>query len=256
MSFAEKPKGPSQPGDILNAGLVSSSQAGVHPHLERTVRRHLDAHWSQPLHTPTCEVYRRLQDECSLTQNQPYILDSGCGTGKSTQQLAVQHPGHLVIGVDRSQARLAKSGIKQGSTDTQLIRSDNCILLRGELATFWRLLVRDGYIPDKHFLLYPNPWPKPGHLKRRWHAHPVFPYLLALGGEIEMRCNWEIYALEFAQAVGYATSENIKARRHQPQSGVSPFEKKYLERSQSLYSVTIPRHVTAAFRHSWQPGPG
>lgn len=254
MRAAEKLKGSSLAGNSLNAGPVSSSQDGVHPRLEQYLRRHLDRRWSQPLHRPSIDAYRRLKDECRLTAGRPFMLDSGCGTGKSTQQLARQYPGHLVIGVDKSQARLAKSGMQREGMDQSLVQRENCILVRAELPTFWRLLARDGHIPDQQFLFYPNPWPKPGHLKRRWHGHPVFPRLLALGGKIEMRCNWKIYALEFAQAAGFATGESILAERYHPDSSASPFEQKYLERAQPLFSVTIPRHITDAFRRSWRPG--
>lgn len=234
--------------DISKAGLVSSSQKAIHSGLEKSLRRHLDRHWSQPLHRPSVDSYQRLQNESSFAAGQAFILDSGCGTGKSTQQLAKQYPDHLVIGVDRSQARLAKSGMEQG-----LWQRENCILLRADLPAFWRMLVRDGHIPSRHFLFYPNPWPKSGHLKRRWHGHPVFPSLLTLGGQIEMRCNWEIYALEFARAVSIATGEPIVAKRHLPQSSVSPFEKKYMERSQRLFSVTVPRQATDVLRAATHP---
>lgn len=232
-------------GDISQSGLVSSSQKGIHPRLEKTVRRHLDRHWEQPLHRPSVDSYQRLKDDSSFAAGQPFILDSGCGTGKSTQQLARLYPDHLVIGVDRSQVRLAKSGMEQG-----LWQRENCILIRADLPAIWRMLVRDGHFPSRHFLLYPNPWPKSGHLKRRWHGHPVFPDLLKLGGEIEMRCNWEIYALEFAWAVSFATGESVVAKSHQPQSSVSPFEHKYMERSQRLFSVTVPQQIIEAFRCS------
>lgn len=228
------------------AGSVSSSQDGVHPRLQQMVQRHLEQRWLQPLHRPSMDAYRRFKQEGSFTGTHPFLLDAGCGTGKSTQQLAGLHPDYLVVGVDRSQARLAKSGVRQC-----LLQRDNCILLRADLPTFWRLLLRDGHTPYKQFLLYPNPWPKPGHLQRRWHAHPVFPYLLALGGEIEMRCNWEIYALEFAQAASLVTGETVTAEKYRPQSSISPFERKYHERAQPLFSVTIPRDLTAAFRHRW-----
>ena len=231
--------------DISKAGLVSTGQKGIHPGLEKTLQRHLDRHWSQPLHRPSVDSYQRLKDERSFAEGRPFILDSGCGTGKSTQQLARQYPDHLVVGVDRSQDRLAKSGMEQS-----LWQRENCILLRADLPAFWRMLVRDEYFPSRHFLFYPNPWPKSGHLKRRWHGHPVFPSLLKLGGEIEMRCNWEIYALEFAWAFSFATGESVVARRYLPQSSMSPFEQKYMERSQQLFSVSVPRQFTDTFRRS------
>jgi len=184
-----------------------------------------------------------LKETGILTSDRPLILDSGCGTGKSTQNLARLYPQHLVLGVDRSQARLAR-----GENSLPVDKCGNCILVRADLATFWRLLANDGHSPEKHFIFYPNPWPKPGHLSRRWHGHPVFPELLSLGGEIELRCNWEIYALEFALAVSIAVSETFDVKRIQPDYGVSLFEEKYLERGHPLFSVQVPNKATTDFR--------
>ena len=41
-------------------------------------------------------------------QPRPLVLDSFCGTGHSTSALAEQHPGHLIVGIDKSALRLAK----------------------------------------------------------------------------------------------------------------------------------------------------
>ena len=182
--------------EIEKSGLVSGGQSDVHPHLDRIVNRHLNSTWLQPLHKPSMNAYHLLQNEGIFTSGQPFILDSGCGTGKSTLELSGLFPRHTVIGVDQSSARLARGGAK-----SDLYCRGNCILLRAELTTLWRMLVKDSLSPDKHFLLYPNPWPKPAHLLRRWHGHPVFPQLLSLGGEIEMRCNWRVYAMEVALAI-------------------------------------------------------
>lgn len=231
--------------NIEDSGLVTSKQDGMHPNLVSCVRKHLQQPWLQPLHTPTLETFGLLKKEGVLSDGRPIILDSGCGTGSSTQKLAEMFPGHLVIGADRSQKRLAKSGLK-----TDFMCNGNYILLRAELASLWRLLLNSGISPERHYLLYPNPSPKPGHLARRWHGHPVFPQLLCLGGEIELRCNWEVYALEFAEAVSLATGANFDVIKIQPDNAISPFEQKYAERGQSLYSVTVSARVLEAFRLS------
>jgi len=229
--------------DIMEAGLVSSSQAGIHPRLDETVRKHLASHWAQPLHRPTLDAFRRLQALEVFAAGRPLILDSGCGTGESTRRLAERFPGHLVIGVDRSLKRLSKS---RPGTDAS--PRDNCLLLRAELATFWRLMLGHGLSAERHFLFYPNPWPKAAHLARRWHGHPVFPDMLALGGEIELRCNWGVYAEEFARAASLATREACLVQTLEPESAISPFERKYLERGQTLYVVRVPARASQAFR--------
>lgn len=230
---------------IDQSGLVTSSQTGIHPRLADFVGRHIERPWAQPLHQPTVDVYRSLEKQKSFAGGQPFILDSGCGTGKSTQRLAGMYPGHLVIGIDRSQARLAKSGVGSG-----ILHSENYLLLRAELSTFWRLLEMSGRQPEINYLLYPNPYPKSRHLLRRWHGHPVFPTLLSVGGKIELRCNWEIYALEFARAVQIATGSVVTAKQIDSGKGLSPFEDKYLERQQALFSVLVAAGITDSFRQS------
>jgi len=231
--------------NISESGLVSSTQAGIHPNLETCVHKHLISAWAQPFHSPTVEIYRQLDQEGVFSDGRPFILDSGCGTGSSSRRLAEVFPRHLVIGVDRSSSRLAKSGVHTG-----FLHTGNCLLVRAELATFWRLLLKSDLSPQRHFLFYPNPWPKPGHLSRRWHGHPVFPQLLELGGEIEMRCNWEVYAREFAKAAVIATGAGTSVKSIEPGNGITPFEQKYLERGQSLFSVCIDARQTQAFRLS------
>jgi len=237
--------------DIMDSGRVSTGQAGLHPRLDTVVRKHLAAHWAQPLHRPSVDAWRELLDRDIFGEQRPLILDSGCGTGASTRRLAGMFPGHLVIGVDRSQKRLGR-----GAVATGMFQCDNYVLLRSELATFWRLLYESGRSPERHFLFYPNPWPKSAHLMRRWHGHPVFPVLLALGGEIEMRCNWEIYAREFARAAGLATGAIAAVREVVPDIPVSPFERKYLERGHTLYAVRVPASCTREFRLSRAAGSG
>ena len=233
-------------GNIRYSGLVRSSQNGVHPRLDDYVHRHLDTFWGQPLHGPSVAAYQELLATGCLCADRPFVLDSGCGTGSSTQILAQAYPQQLIIGVDRSQDRLSRTanlGDQSGNKNYRLVRAD--------LSTFWRLLLRDGHVPTRHFIFYPNPWPKPGHLLRRWHAHPVFPQLVSLGGRMEMRTNWGIYADEFARAVSLATAETIRAQRFSPASVVSPFEQKYRERGHALFSVVVSEKITSSFQQCW-----
>ena len=118
-------------------------------------------------------------------------------------------------------------------------REGDCLWVRADLATFWRL-AREAHWPvSHHYLLYPNPWPKPGQLQRRWHAHPVFPTVLELGGRLEMRTNWRIYAEEFALALEHYTGAAVRPSTLQVKEPVSPFERKYRDSGHPLYSVVL-----------------
>lgn len=243
MRVGETMKSSKKSESTDQCGMVISSQRGVHPQLEKHLRRHLQSRWSQPLHKPTLDTFRHLQQSGVLAAGLPVILDSGCGTGSSSFALAQMYPNSMVIGVDQSLARLSKNSVCDG-----FFQKDNCVLVRAELSAFWRLLLNTGVSIERHYLLYPNPWPKAAHLKRRWHGHPVFPFLLALGGTIELRCNWKIYAQEFAQAVNYVMNTCVTAVSITPESGISPFEQKYLARHQTLYAVNVPTNDSPAFR--------
>ncbi|MBT8061736.1 MAG: SAM-dependent methyltransferase [Xanthomonadales bacterium] len=214
---------------------VRSAQTEVHPRLEQTIRKHLAQPWRQPLHQPTVAAFKRLQRMLGRQgRSARIILDSGCGTGTSTRRTAAQCPGSLVLGVDRSIDRLGKTG-----HDSFPAREQNLVWLRADLPSFWVLASQAGWKLDRHLLLYPNPYPKAAHLQRRWHGHPVFPRMLSLGGELELRSNWLVYMLEFALAVELLgmvrpVIETIK----QPDSA-SRFEAKYHDSGQALYRLVV-----------------
>lgn len=212
---------------------VRSSQAGIHPRLGEVLARYKTTEWKNPFHTPSAEAFRATIS--LLEKNKlPLILDSGCGTGESTRHLAEAFPDCLVIGVDKSVDRLSRGG-NFGFP----CREGNAMWVRAELDTFWRLAVQAGWHLRRHYLLYPNPWPKPGHLQRRWHAHPVFGDLLQLGGRVEMRTNWLVYAKEFAFAANYVTGSDVSPGAVHESDPISPFERKYRASGHDLYRVVL-----------------
>lgn len=219
-----------------NSSEVRSSQPGIHPRLDAILARHLQTPWRQPLHRPTVEAFARLSALQDISRC-PLILDSGCGTGASTKLIGDRHPDCLVLGVDQSASRLGRLGL--GPLPAQ---QGNTVFVQAELATFWRLAHQAGWRLERHYLLYPNPWPKPAHVLRRWHAHPVFPQMLSLGGVVELRCNWRIYAQEFKRAlevlvpgIGIAMEEGGSEAGWD--SIETPFGRKYAQSGHHLYRL-------------------
>ena len=216
------------------SSIVRSTQTAPHPRLAARVQRHLQNEWLHAPQQPTVEAFEAIARDFSCT-GQKIVLDSGCGNGESTRLIGACYPDCLVIGIDKSAARLEKV-----SAGYFPYREGNVIWLRAELASFWQLALKAGWRLHRHFLLYPNPWPKPGQLMRRWHAHPVFPTLLRLGGRLEMRCNWEIYAREFAVAIKMASGFDAQIQQLTDSGITTPFERKYRNSGHNLYSVKIP----------------
>jgi tRNA (guanine-N7-)-methyltransferase len=204
-----------------NSRPVVSSQDGLHPSLSQVVQKHLAGGWRQPFAEHNAQAFARL-DQWRQQQgmDRPLWLDSGCGTARAGVTLARAHPQALVVAIDQSAARL------QRGEQRFFPLPDNVLLLRAECADLWRLMVQAGWRIDRHFLLYPNPWPKPGHLQRRWHGHPVFPDLLALGGRLELRSNWPLYVEEMAVALALS-GHAAQAGPFHPDEPLTDFEDKY-----------------------------
>lgn len=211
---------------------VSTNQGGPHAHLSTCVRRHFEHPWYEPLHKPSVRAFAELEQLLHPGEQQGLILDSGCGTGVSTLALADLHPGRVVVGIDRSAARL-----QHFLSGSLAARQGNCIWVRARLETFWRLALGAGWSVFKNYLLYPNPWPKSEQMKKRWHGHPVFPIVLAVCGDIELRSNWQIYAEEFARAVAWSGGDEAGAELFSPEIPISPFERKYAASGHQLYRV-------------------
>ena len=218
-----------------NSSQVESAQTTVHPNLQAIVRRHLTARYQRPLSDRGMATFVTMLPWLEAQDGRPLILDSGCGTGMSTRLLAQANPGASVIGADRSFERLQRSGLDQGQA---LLIDGSLCLARINLEDLWPLLHVSGIRLHRHLLWYPNPSPKPEHLKRRWHAHPLFPTLLALRGEIELRSNWRVYVDEFAKALAVAGHAGYVARIEPTAPAVSPFERKYLESGHPAWRVT------------------
>ena len=148
--------------------------------------------------------------------------------------LAGTNPESLVIGVDKSAARLARA-------PEEAARRKNLLLLRADSSHFLRLLVEEGWRLSRHYILYPNPWPKPGHLKRRWHGHPVFPFLLRAGGTLELRSNWRLYLEEMQTALEIAGVPSRLEPLALQASPMTAFEAKYHASGHDLWQLSANR---------------
>ncbi len=216
-----------------NSRFISSAQNGPHEDLAALVGRHL----AHPFRKPILDYNRQafgaaLAARDAWNPQAPLILDAGCGVGWSTLRLAERYPDHFVIGVDQSSDRISRG--------KPLSLPANAHFQRADLVDFWRLFDEAGVRLARHYVLYPNPWPKIGHLARRWHGHAVFPDLLALGGVFECRSNWRIYIEELAIAIGLATGKTASCQPWLPEGEpLTPFEKKYLASGHDLFRLVV-----------------
>jgi len=206
------------------ARAVSSRQQQPHPQLFARLARHRARPSLAPISSHAQAAFATMQ-AVHRAHGGPLVFDSFCGTGHSTAALAERLPAALIIGIDQSAARLARH---PGGP------SSNYLLLRSDCTELWRLAVAADLHVQTHYLLYPNPWPKPGHLRRRIHGDDGFYALMALGGKLELRSNWQVYVQEFGMAVLYAGGFGC-VREYRPDPPLTLFERKYQRSGHTLW---------------------
>jgi len=215
-----------------NSRFISSAQSGPHSDLPDLLRRHLAHPFRKPLADYNREAFAAaLAVRDAWNPQAPLIVDAGCGVGWSTLRIAADFPDHFVFGVDQSVDRINRG--------KPLPLPANATLVRADLVDFWRLLAADGIRLARHYNLYPNPWPKIGHLARRWHGHAVFPVWRELGGIVECRSNWDIYIEEMALALSLLSGEPVLAEAYATDDPMTPFEKKYLASGHGLWRCWV-----------------
>jgi tRNA (guanine-N7-)-methyltransferase len=211
-----------------NSSPVISNQLHVHPRLAEIVRRHLKTPHLAAISAHNKEAYQLLTEKLA-EHPRALVMDSFCGTGHSTAILAERHPEHLVVGIDKSAQRLAKHPYPE---------SDNYLLLHADCEDIWQLLLLDGLWVEFHYIFYPNPWPKKGHLQRRIHGHASFPLLLQLGGLLELRSNWQLYVEEFGIAMHLAGHRGIVSKLAHHDTALTLFEQKYRHSGHDLWTFS------------------
>ncbi|MCK7459639.1 tRNA (guanine(46)-N(7))-methyltransferase TrmB [Idiomarina aminovorans] len=210
---------------------VTTNQNGPHEDTEAVVRRHLKSDFLKPIQAHNQQAFDEINEQVK-SWGGPVILDSCCGVGESTAQLAELHPRAMVIGVDKSAHRVERHSHYQTSDNGQ-----RYWVVRADLNDFWRLATRASWQLQKHCIFYPNPWPKSAHLARRWHGSPVWKEVVVLGGELQLRSNWSLYLLEVAQALkvsGHHADISLLADEAEP---ITPFERKYKNSGQALWQL-------------------
>jgi len=215
---------------FANSHEIVTNQDGLNEHLDDIVQKHIKHAFQKPYQQHSIDGFKAVEAQIGQV-NKPIIFDSCCGVGDSTIKLAKLHPDHFVIGMDKSGHRLNKNeAYEQHGVD-------NFMLLRTDLNDFWRLALDAELKIEKHYILYPNPWPKAKHIQRRWHGSAVFPTIVALGGELEMRSNWRLYLDEFSQALSLMDKKSDVCK-FSPEQTITPFERKYQASGQALFKLT------------------
>lgn len=145
-----------------------------------------------PLELYPESMFQRLQaDELFGGAEAPLEVDLGSGDGRFLLAMAEKLPQRNFIGVERLLGRVRKTcrrADREGLANIQVLR------LETTYAVEWLLPKQSA---DRVHLLFPDPWPKKKHHKRRLMAQPDFlksvSELLKDGGEFLFKTDHEEY---------------------------------------------------------------
>jgi tRNA G46 methylase TrmB len=233
------------PAGLGDSKVIISNQDGIHEKLDEVVKKHLAHDFKKPYQAHTQQAFEEIdgvvQSFLNANPEGEVILDACCGVGQSTRLLAQQNPRAIVIGVDKSDHRINRN--VEGFDVNNGFNADNFYLVRADLNDFYRLVKAAKWPVSKHFILYPNPWPKSKHLQRRWHGSAVFPQMTSLGNELILRSNWRIYLDEFQQAASHVdlTGDISEVAIVDASLALTPFEAKFQASGQVCWQLKLKR---------------
>ena len=107
------------------------------------------------------DYFRKLFKEEIFETNRPLEIDLGCGDGSFLVAMASHYPERNFLGVERLLGRVRKV-IRKAEKNSLL----NLKVLRLELSYTIEWLLPD-HCANRMHLLFPDPWPKKKHHKRR-----------------------------------------------------------------------------------------
>jgi tRNA G46 methylase TrmB len=215
--------------ELGNSRSITTNQIDVHDKLEEVVAKYQSSAFLRPISQHTQDAFAQVSEWVNQYSG-GIILDSCCGVGESTALIAEANPESIVIGVDKSDARIQK----HKHYDTQ---RENYRVIRADVNDFWRLAARAEWRLEKHFLLYPNPYPKSSQLQKRWYAGPSLPTLIELGGELQVRSNWQLYTQEFGIALNAYEKTSVIEPIVVDNKITTPFERKYTLSGQQCWQL-------------------
>ena len=174
---SEKPPPRAIRSYVIRAGRITSAQ-----------QRALDEHWSrygvgfEPRELELSQLFGGVA---------PCTLEIGFGNGEHLLERSLAHPGRHFLGVEVHRpgiGHLLLAAARAGVTNLRVIAHDAVEVLQQQLSA--------GSL-DEVQLLFPDPWPKKRHHKRRI-VQPEFVALVAsrlgAGGRVHLATDWEPYA--------------------------------------------------------------
>lgn len=176
--------------------------------------------------------------ERTFGRRAPFVLEVGCGHGAAAIAYAVTHPEHDILALD-----VHAPGIARMLAAAALTGAPNLRIERGDALLFLRDRVRPGQLDAVH-LLFPDPWPKARHAKRRFVSQAALDLLetrLAPSGHLLIatdQADYAAYARRQVEAHGAFVALPVERPQWRPTDG---FEAKALAAGRTVTELRVHR---------------
>jgi len=144
---------------------------------------------------------RTLELPALFGRHAPCTLEIGFGNGENLVALAAAHPARDYLGIEVHRPGVGRALLaleERGLANVRLICHDAVEVLERQIAA--------GSL-DEVLILFPDPWPKKRHHKRRLIQPPFVALIaraLAVGGTLHLATDWQPYAQEMLAVLGAA----------------------------------------------------
>ena len=161
-----------------------------------------------------------------LTVEKNIILDVGFGTGDSTIALQDMFPEYRVLGIEAY-----KPGIKN-------LLSKNIYVHYGDALEIIEKIRNDTI--SQIYMLFPDPWQKKKHRKRRLFNEYTFRIILSIikrNGFFHFSTDNISYALEAKKIISRVTSADISFSKNRGYRPITKFEKKGISKKNFVFDL-------------------
>jgi tRNA G46 methylase TrmB len=215
-----------------NSNEVTSNQSGVHDNLADYLDKYSIENYGRPCANFSRDCWSEI---LGFVDGDSVIFDLGCGVGESSFKLAKMYSDQKIVGVDRSLSRLDRNNHFKHELPS------NLLFVRGELLDLIPLIFKnqDKLNITSIYLLYPNPYPKKHHVKKRLHGNPVAIFLFNIRSQLIFRSNWKLYLEEVQFTANYYSRNSKFTILEDDIEPFTPFERKFMNSNQKVYELLV-----------------
>ena len=192
-------------------------------------------------HPPACSFLiepasyvEPLDLEKIFSRRAPIQVDLGCGDGTFLLAMAKTFPEKNFLGVERLWGRTR-------SASTKATQVNNVRVLRMETSYAVRYMLAQASI-EAFYLLFPDPWPKRRHQRRRVFTNEFLDAIQAAltdGGTFLAVTDQKDYFIEMKRIAENSSGFESTQAREKSDLPISTFEKKFRDQGVPVYRLEL-----------------